>query len=456
MSRRATERHLLTRGPLTPALLLAALVLWSGLLAAAPTRAPTVSRCTLEGTVDAGSGAYLAECVRRAEEAGHAALLVRLDTPGGSLESTRAIVSAFLASRVPVLVWVGPSGARAGSAGVFVTLASNLAAMAPGTNIGAAHPVVGLTGEDPEQAGGKEMARKVENDTAAFVESIARQRGRNVEWATTAVRESASVSAERARELRVVEHVAPSEEAFLTWADGRRVETAAGPVLLTTREAQVVELAPSLGQRLLHALAHPSVAYLLFLVAALGLMVELTNPGLFVPGLVGLVALVLALLASSALPVRAGAVVLLILGAGLLIAELFVTSGLLGAGGALLLVLGGVLLVDRFDPDWFVDPAARLRVPLRLILPTALVSASFAVFIAFRGAQSRRLPQLAGDVGLLGERGTALSPLSSEGGEVFVHGERWQAISSTPLPRGAQVVVRRVEGLTLYVDEVKT
>ncbi|MDY7225789.1 NfeD family protein [Hyalangium rubrum] len=436
-------------------LLLTLVLLGTGGLAAAPPASPVVSRCTLEGVVDAGSGAYLAECVRRAEEAGHAALLVRLDTPGGSLESTRAIVRAFLASRVPVLVWVGPSGARAGSAGVFLTLASHVAAMAPGTNIGAAHPVVGPGGEDPEQAGGKEMARKVENDTIAFAESIARQRGRNAEWAATAVRESASVPADRAVELRVVEHVAATEEAFLAWADGRSVETVDGPEKLTTRDAQVVELAPSTSQRVLHALAHPAVVYLLFLLATLGLVVELTHPGLFAPGLVGLVALVLALLASSALPVRAGAIVLLFLGAALLIAELFVTSGLLGAAGALLLVLGGVLLVDRFDPDWFIDPSARVEVPLRLVLPTSLVVAGFAVFIAFRGAQARTLPQRAGDVGLLGEQGTALGPLTTEGGEVFVHGERWKAVSPQPIPRGASVVVRRVEGLTLYVDEVK-
>jgi len=431
-------------------------MLGSGVLAAAPRDRPIVSRCVLEGMVDAGSGAYLTECVRQAEEAGHAALLVRLDTPGGSLESTRAVVRAFLASRVPVLVWVGPSGARAGSAGVFITLASHLAAMAPGTNIGAAHPVIGLSGEDPQQAGGEAMARKIENDTAAFAESIARQRGRNAEWAATAVRESVSVPADRAVELRVVEQVAPSEEAFLTWADGRRVETAEGPQQLTTREAQVVELSPTLSQRLLHGLAEPAIVYMLFLVAALGLVVELTHPGVFAPGLISVVAFVLALLASSALPVRTGAVVLLFLGIGLLIAEVFVTSGLLGVGGAVLLVLGGVLLVDRFDPGWFVDPSARASVPLPLVLPTALVVAGFAVFLAFRSAQTRRLPQLAGDAGLLGERGTTLGPVSSEGGEVFVHGERWRAVSASPIPQGAPVVVRRVEGLTLDVDEVKT
>jgi len=437
-------------------LLLLLLMLGSGVLAEAPRDRPIVSRCVLEGMVDAGSGAYLTECVRRAEEAGHAAVLVRLDTPGGSLESTRAIVRAFLASRVPVLVWVGPSGARAGSAGVFITLASHLAAMAPGTNIGAAHPVIGLSGEDPEKAGGEAMAQKIENDTAAFAESIARQRGRNAEWAATAVRESVSVPADRAVELRVVEQVAPTEETFLAWAEGRRVETASGPQQLTTRDAQVVEFSPSLSQRLLHGLAEPAIVYMLFLVAGLGLMMELSHPGTLVPGLISVVAFVLALLASSALPVRTGAVVLLLLGVGLLIAELFVTSGLLGAGGALLLVLGGVLLVDRFNPEWFVDRSAHASVPLSVVLPTAIVVAGFAVFLAFRSAQTRHLPQLAGDVGLPGERGTTLGPISSEGGEVFVHGERWRAVSASPIPPGAPVVVRRVEGLTLYVDEVKT
>ncbi|MCP3136060.1 NfeD family protein [Pyxidicoccus xibeiensis] len=416
---------------------------------------PTVARCELDGVVDAGSGDYLVDCVARAEAQGHAALLVRLDTPGGSLEATRHIVSAFLASRVPVLVWVGPSGAHAGSAGVFVTLASNLAAMAPGTNIGAAHPVVGITGQDPEAAGGKQLARKVENDAVAFVESIARQRGRNVAWAASAVRDSASVSADRARELRVVEHVAPTEADFLAWADGRRVDVAGGDsVRLATKDARLVDLEPTLSQRAVHALAHPSIVYLLFLVAALGLVVEMSHPGAIAPGLIGLVALVLALVASSALPVRAGALALLLVGAALIIAELFVTSGLLGAAGVLLLTLGGVFLIDRFDPGWFVDRSFHLS--WAWVAPTTAVLAGAAAYVAYRGAQTRRLPQQGGDAGLVGEQGTALAPVSPSTGEVFVHGERWRATSPAPIRPGAHVVVRRVEGLTLFVDEVKT
>lgn len=439
-------------------------LLWMGLLLggwrvlaatdAPPASAPVVSRCVLEGIVDAGSGAYLAECVRAAEEARSAALLVRMDTPGGSLDATRDIVRAFLRARVPILVWVGPSGARAGSAGVFITLASHRAAMAPGTNIGAASPVVGPTGQDPEATGGKTMARKVENDTAAFAEGIALQRGRNAEWAARAVRESASVPADRAVELNIVELVAPTEEDFLARVHGQRVELPDGPLTLTTRGAQVVDLAPSLSQRVLHALAQPAVVYLLFLLATLGIVVELSHPGTFIPGLVGLVALVLALVASAALPVRAGAIALLALGAALIIAELFVTSGLLGAAGAVLLVLGGLFLVDRFEPGWFVEPSVRL--PARLVLPTALAFGGFALYVVFRGAETRRMPQRTGDAGLVGETGTTLGPVTNEGGEVFVHGERWRAISPTPLPMGAPIVVRRVEGLTLHVEEART
>ena len=416
---------------------------------------PTVARCELDGVVDAGSGDYLKDCVARAEAGGHGALLVRLDTPGGSLEATRSVVRAFLGSRVPVLVWVGPSGAHAGSAGVFITLASNLAAMAPGTNIGAAHPVVGIQGQDPEVAGGKQLARKVENDAVAFAEGIARQRGRNVAWAASSVRDSASVPSERALELRVVEHVASTEAEFLAWADGRRVEVAGGDsVRLATADAQVVALTPSLSQRAVHALAHPSVVYLLFLVAALGLVVEMSHPGAIAPGLIGAVALVLALVASSALPVRTGAVVLLLVGAALIVAELFVASGLLGAAGTVLLALGGLFLVDRFDPGWFVDRSFHLS--WQWVVPTTAVLAGAAVYVAYRGAQTRRLPQQGGDVGLVGEQGTALDAVSPEHGEVFVHGERWRATSPAPIRPGAPVVVRRVEGLTLFVDEVKT
>lgn len=419
---------------------------------AAPEPPRRVAVCTLEGTVDAGSAAYLKDCVAQAEEHAFTALLVQMDTPGGSLESTREITRAFLGAQVPVLVWVGPAGARAGSAGVFVTLASHVAGMAPATNIGAAHPVVGPEGKDPEESGGKEMARKIENDTVAFAEAIARQRGRNVEWAAKAVRESASITADDAVKMNVVEVVAPSPEAFLESVDGRAVTLPAGEVVLRTSGARLEPIEPTLGQRIAHALANPGLAYILFLVGGLGLAIELSHPGGIVPGLVGVICLILALMAFAALPLKLGGVALLVIGLGLLVTEIFVGHGIFAVTGVALLALGGVLLVDRVDPDWFVDRS--FRVPLRLIIPMTLAIGGAAGYVAYKAAQTRAMPQRAGDVGLVGETGKALTEVAAAGGDVFVHGERWHAISARTIAAGAPVVVRRVEGLTLHVEEV--
>ena len=411
--------------------------------------APAVARCELNGTVDAGSAAYLVDCIERAQLAGNEALLVQVDTPGGSLESTRIIVAAFLRSRLPILVWVGPAGARSGSAGVFITLASHIAAMAPGTNIGAAHPV-DLGGGDPESAG-KHMAKKIENDTAAFAESIAHQRGRNEAWAMQAVRESASLTADNAVKAKVVDFLAASESEVLSKADGRKVTTSEGEHVLHTRAAKVNALQPTLGQRFVHLLANPSVAYLLFLVGGLGIVIELSHPGLIAPGIVGAACLVLALVAFSALPIRVGAVILLFLGVGMIFAELFVSHGILAVGGAVFLALGGILLIDRYNPRWYVEPSFGL--PLAWILPLVAGIAGAAVFVVVRAAQARRMPQRGGDIGLIGEAGRALTAVSEQGGEVFVHGERWQAVSEKPIPEGAPVLVRSVRGLTLQVEE---
>lgn len=427
------------------------------LLLALPARAQQggarVLHCTLEGTVDAGSVAYLTGCVRAAE-ARQDVLLVRLDTPGGQLEATREVTRSFLGAKVPVLVWVGPSGARAGSAGLFLVLASNVAGMAPGTNIGAAHPVAGPGGADPEQVAGEQLARKVVNDTVAFAEAVARQRGRNAAWAASAVRESASIPAERAVSLGVVELQSPSEEAFLRAVSGRTVQTADAPWRLDTAGAQLDMLSPSFRQRLVHWLANPSIVYLLFVVGALGIAIELASPGVGVAGALGGVSLLLALVALSVLPIQAGAVVLLLIGVGLILAELAVPSGLLGLGGVVLLVFGGLLLVDRVDPAWFVEPS--FRIPLRLVLPVAVALGGMATYVAVRAAQARRRPMVAGDVGLVGEHGRALSAITAKGGEAFVHGERWSAVAPRPVPPGAPVVVRRVEGLTLFIEETAT
>lgn len=447
------------------ALLLSIVALAAGAFAQAPAKTqapetappssmqPSIARCELTDTVDSGSAAYLIECVDRAGQLELDALVVRVDTPGGSLEATRQIVQRFLASEVPIVVWVGPAGARAGSAGVFITMAAHVAGMAPGTNIGAAHPVMGPGGADPEQAG-EHMAAKVVNDTVAFAQSIAQQRGRNAEWAEQAVRESASVTAEKALDLHVIDLLATTEEALLEQIDGRTLKNMDGAPTLRTANPHVVDLEPSLRQRLVHWLSNPAVAYLLFLIGGLGIAIEFAHPGMIAPGVIGAVCLVLGMIAFSALPISTGAVILLVIGFALIVAELFVTSGVVGAAGVGLLVLGGVLLVDRFDPDWFVEPSFRL--PLSLVLPTAVTLGGCLVFLVVRSAQTRTLPQLVGDVGLVDELGRSLTPIDARGGEVFVHGERWQAISAAPIPAGARVRIRRVENLVVHVEEEKS
>lgn len=417
-----------------------------------PPGLPTVAECTLMGTVDAGIASYLSDCVQIAAERRYDALLIRLDTPGGALESTREIVREMLGAPVPVVVWVGPSGARAGSAGVFITLAGHVAAMAPGTNIGAAHPVMGPTGQDPE-TGGTHMAEKVVNDTVAFAQAIAKQRGRNVDWAASAVRESVSIDAERAVEERVVDFVAATREEVLDGAHGRTVVLPGGKRVLVTRGARVIELRPTLRQSFVHWLAHPSIAYILFIIGGLGLAIELANPGGIVPGLVGGVALILAMLSMSALPIQAGGVLLLMAGLGLIVAEFFTGGGLLGAAGVGLLLLGGLLLVDRFDPDWFVEPS--FSITWEFLLPLVILLGGAAVYLLHRAAQTRKIEHRVGDIALVGQKGRALSRIDDKSGTVFVFGERWNARSATPIEEGASVIVRRVEGLTLTVEEIE-
>ena len=259
-------------------------------------RVPCVVRAPLDGVVNAGTASYLTDAVGHAERLRCEAVLVTLDTPGGMLEATRSIVRAFLGSKVPIIVYVAPAGARAGSAGAFVTLAAHVAAMAPGTNIGAAHPVTG-GGEDPEKSGGKHLGNKVENDTAALARSIAKQRGRNAEWAEKAVRDGSSATSEEALQLNVVDMVAPDLNTLIAQLNGRQVTLLDGrEIVLNTHGATVNYVEMKLIEDFLYTIADPNIAYLLLSLAMLGIMVEIFNPGLIFPGVVGAISLLLAFL----------------------------------------------------------------------------------------------------------------------------------------------------------------
>ncbi len=401
----------------------------------------------LDGVVSGAMADYLADAVSRAEVEG-CALLVRVDTPGGQLVATRRITGSFLEAAVPVIVYVAPRGARAGSAGMFVTIAGHVAAMAPGTNIGAAHPVVGLGG-DPDEA----MGEKIRSDTAALARAIAEIRGRNAEWAERAVLESVSATAREALELDVIDEVAPSERELLRAIDGAQVEVDDEATVLRVADAQIEPFEMTLRQRLLSALGNPELAYLLLMLGIIGLLVELSNPGILVPGIAGGLALFFAALGLELLPVSVGGLALVALGLALMIAELYVTSyGLLALGGVVSLVLGSVLLIDRDAADYFADQ--ELVVSWGVIIPLAAVMVGVVLALAWKLGRSQRIASPTGTGGLIGATGVALEELGPDGGSVRVGSERWFARADAAIGARDRVEVVGIEGLELRVRRV--
>jgi membrane-bound serine protease (ClpP class) len=419
----------------------------------APAAAPRVLVLEVKGAITGGTAEYVLAGLAKGRAEGFAAVALSLDTPGGQLDATREIVQAMLASDVPVLVWVGPAGARAGSAGVFLSLAADVAAMHPTSNIGAAHPVTG-SGKDVAEEAGKDMAKKVENDTAAFARSVAEANGRNADWAEKAVRESVSVTAGEAVRLRVVDLTADDLPQALARADGRKVKTASGERAFRGKDAVLVPYEPTVRQRALSFLSDPNVVALLMLIGTLGIAVEFYHPGAIVPGALGALSLFLAFVAMRIIPVNAGAVVLVLLGVGLLVAEAYVTAhGIAGLGGAACIVIGTLFFIDESSPDYHFDPGALTLSPW-VVWPTPIVLAMLMGFMAFKVAGARRGPLQLGAPALVGAEGQALSDVGAGVGEVFVHGEYWQARSASPIPAGTRVRVTAVEGLTAMVVAV--
>jgi membrane-bound serine protease (ClpP class) len=417
-----------------------------------PAGGPRVLTAAVDGPITLGTAEYLEAALSRADEERFDALLIQLDTPGGDLQSTRKIVRAMLESKVPVLVWVGPAGARAGSAGVFLTLAADVAGMHPASNIGAAHPVTG-SGKDVEAEAGKDMARKVENDTAAFVRTIAEARGRNAAWAERAVRESISATAEEAVKEGVVDLVAADRQTMLELADGRTIR--GGARTLHLRDAALVPAEPTLRQRFLMLIADPNVVAILAMLGLLGLGFEFYHPGGIVPGAVGAFCMFLVFVSSQVIPVNAAAVLLLIAGAGLLVSEAYFTShGIAGVAGAVCLVVGMLFLLDTSVPEQSFDPGVFTMSPW-VVWPTPVALALLFGFMGWKVARGRRVPLQLGAPGLVGEAGKALSEIGPGGGEAFLHGEYWKARSEAPIAVGAPVRVVKVEGLVAIVEEAR-
>jgi membrane-bound serine protease (ClpP class) len=396
-----------------------------------------VATIVIDGVISPVTLRLIEGALARAKVDGAQALIIQLDTPGGLERSMRAICQRLLNAEIPVVVWVGPTGARAASAGVFITMAAHVAAMAPATNIGAAHPVAVGGGAD------KEVMKKVENDAAAFVRTIAVERGRNAEWAEKAVRKSVSVTEREAVALKVVDFVADSIPDLMTKLDGRTVKTARGPVTLATKGAVARPIEIGLRDRILAVITDPNVAYVLMMLGTLGLIFELSNPGAILPGVIGGISLILAFFAFQSLPLNYAGLLLILFAVVLFIAEVTVVShGILAIGGVVAMALGSLMLFDA--------PEVGFRVSWLVIAPTVAITAGLFLFALTVGVRAfRRRPQL-GVSGLIGQAGVALGALGPEG-QVTVQGEIWRAVADRPLADGARIRVVDVQGLTLRV-----
>jgi len=420
------------------ALLLAAAALAVVLAMPGRAGAAVVHHIVVDGAIGPAVAAFVSESIDRAKASGAAALVIELDTPGGLLTSARAIVKDLLAAPVPVVVYVAPSGAGAGSAGVFITMAAHVAAMAPGTSIGAAHPVGGQ-GEDIKGT----MGEKIENFTASFSESIARQRGRNVEWAVKAVRQSVSVAADEAAKLKVVDLVARDRDELLARIEGRTVEIGGEKRVLKLKPVELLSFEMRFSQRVLAVLADPNIAYLLMLAGLLGLYVEFTHPGVLFPGVVGGICLLLALTAMQVLPVNTGALALLALGVALLVAEAFLpTFGVVGVGGVVAFLLGSLFLFD--------SPGDQVEVARGIVVGAGGGLAAFILVIGTLVTRRRGVPARLGVEGMIGAVGTARERLAPVG-SVLVNGEYWLAETDEAIEAGAPVEVTGVDGLRLRV-----
>ncbi len=396
---------------------------------------------TYEGVITPVSAEYFHDALLSAQESGAQALIIRLNTPGGLDTSMRLIIKDITAATIPVVVYVSPSSGRAASAGVFITMAAHVAAMAPGTNIGAAHPVAMGGGEMD-----KTLKEKVENDSVAYLKSIAAQRGRNVAWAEDAVRKSLSVTEREALKLKIIDLIADDVPALLKQLDGRAIPLPTGPMVLHTAGVAVREFPMGLRLEFLKTLSDPNIAYLLMTLGTVGLIAELYNPGAILPGVVGAISLILAFYSLQSLPVNYAGVLLFLLGIVFLILEATVTSfGLLAIGGIISMLLGSVMLI-KTDVEF-------LRISWSVILPVVALAAAFSFFLVGMGVKAMRRPAVTGReemVGLVGIVKTALTPQ----GQLAVHGELWQAVSELPLQPGDEAEVTGIDGLRLHVKPV--
>ena len=397
---------------------------------------------------------YISKAIKTSEEENAQCLIILMDTPGGLLESTREIVKSIVNAKIPVVVYVYPQGSRAASAGVFITLSAHVAVMANSTHIGAAHPV-GLTPYKSTEKSGKKknksnkgvMEDKILNDTIAWITSIAKDRNRNASWAKRAVEESESITAKQAVKEKVVDFIARDLDDLLVKLDGKKININSKDVILNTKGADIINIGLTPSQKLLNIIIHPQIAYILMLLGFVGLLFEVTHPGVGFPGIAGLICLILAFYAFNVIPINYAGLALIILGIILFIAEtLTPTFGLLTLGGLTCMVLGSLMLVK--------SPFGAMRISLKVILPFVISIAGITIFLLGTVLRTHIKKIKTGKEGLIGQTATAIGPFKNRG-KIFVHGEIWQArnISKTKINKNDDVTIQEIKGLTLYVKK---
>ena len=433
-----------TRTPMWVRLGVIVALMWGATLA----KAGIVTHIKIDGTINPVAARFISESIKKAVHDNAEVLLIEMDTPGGLMASTHVIVKDILAAEVPVVVYVAPSGSRAGSAGVFITLSANIAAMAPGTRIGAAHPVsLGMTPTQKDSTGSSVMDEKVLNDAVAFIRSIAERRGRNADWAELAVRESESITEKEALELNVVDLVTPSIDSLLIALNGRKVSLNLGEKTLDTKDATIVDRTMSFRYRFLDLISDPNIAYILLLLGIYGLFFELYNPGAILPGIVGGISIILAFFAFQTLPINYAGVLLILFSIVLFLLEIKVTSyGMLTIGGVLSLILGSIMLVEA---------PSGLSVSLGIILPAALVTTLFFLFAVGMGIRAQARKPTTGKEGIIGEIGVVEKALTPRG-QVMVHGELWAAEADSDIEVGQKVEVVSMNRLVVKVKRVES
>jgi len=399
---------------------------------------PTVVLLSVDGTVNPALADYIVKGIQQAEEKKAACVIIRMDTPGGVVTTTKTIIKAMVNAKVPVVVYVAPSGSSASSAGALITVAADLAAMAPGTNIGAAHPVAG----GGQEIGGA-MSEKIINDLTAYIRGIALRKGRNAQWIEQAIRESVSVTAKEALDIGVIEIIADSVPDLLDKLNGRKIDKEGRSYTLSTRNVHIERIAPGLRFKILDVVANPNIAYLLMMVGGIGIMMELYNPGMIFPGVVGGICLLLSFFALQVLPVNYVGILLIILAVILFIAEIKVASyGLLSVGGIVSLTLGSVMLFESGEDA--------MRVSWSIIVPTVAAVSAFFIFALGLVVRAWMRKPLTGTQGLVGEIGVTLTDIDQQG-KVAIHGEYWNARSDVRIPKGSKVKVLSVDGLYVKV-----